>query len=353
MKRIHDWQKVGLVTHIVLLVLTSILFVWTSIAQAQSGAQASASADSKTSAQASKSGAAASNNTSGNASAQAGKNSASVAQGSTMNAVLTKPVDCKKNKPGDTVTGKTTENTKSDGEVVIPKGSKLVGHVTEAKARGKGESESSLGIVFDKAILKNGQEVPLNANIQALAAAETMASGSLDTPDLGASGLGSASGSGSARSGGGSLVGGVASTAGGAVGGVTNTAANVGGTAGGTVGSTVNAAGSTTSTLGSTSRGAVGGLNAAGQLTSNSQGVFGLNGLNLNAAGSNSTQGSLITSTSRNVHLDSGTRMLLAAQGQAGAQGQSSGSDAKKPASSKPQPKPQPKSERRPEPRDQ
>jgi len=88
-------------------------------------------------------------------------------------------------------------------------------------------------------------------------------------------------------------------------------------------------------------------------LTSNSQGVFGLNGLNLNAAGSNSTQGSLITSTSRNVHLDSGTRMLLAAQGQAGAQGQSSGSDAKKPASSKPQPKPQPKSERRPEPRDQ
>src|SRR5713101_7765789 len=193
MKRVHDWQKVGLVTHIVLLVLTSILFVWTSIAQAQSGAQASASADSKTSAQASKSGAAASNNTSGNASAQAGKNSASVAQGSTMNAVLTKPVDCKKNKPGDTVTGKTTENTKSDGEVVIPKGSKLVGHVTEAKARGKGESESSLGIVFDKAILKNGQEVPLNANIQALAAAETMASGSLDTPDLGASGLGSAS----------------------------------------------------------------------------------------------------------------------------------------------------------------
>ncbi len=353
MKRIHDWQKVGLVTHIVLLVLTSILFVWTSIAQAQSGAQASASADSKTSAQASKSGAAASNNTSGNASAQAGKNSASVAQGSTMNAVLTKPVDCKKNKPGDTVTGKTTENTKSDGEVVIPKGSKLVGHVTEAKARGKGESESSLGIVFDKAILKDGQEVPLNASIQALAAAETMASGSLDTPDLGASGLGSASGSGSARSGGGSLVGGVASTAGGAVGGVTNTAANVGGTAGGTVGSTVNAAGSTTSTLGSTSRGAVGGLNAAGQLTSNSQGVFGLNGLNLNAAGSNSTQGSLVTSTSRNVHLDSGTRMLLAAQGQAGTQGQSTGSDAKKPASTKPEPKPQPKSERRPEPRDQ
>jgi len=58
-------------------------------------------------------------------------------------------------------------------------------------------------------------------------------------------------------------------------------------------------------------------LNAAGQLTSNSQGVFGLEGLNLNTAAANSTQGSLITSTGKNVHLDSGTQLLLVAQGQA------------------------------------
>jgi len=58
-------------------------------------------------------------------------------------------------------------------------------------------------------------------------------------------------------------------------------------------------------------------LNAAGQLTSNSQGVFGLEGLNLNAGASNSTQGSLITSTSKNVHLDSGTQLLLVSQAQA------------------------------------
>src|SRR5258708_2366998 len=114
------------------LVLAGTLWAWPAAAQAQSGAQASASADTKTSAQASKSGAAASNNTSGNASAQAGKNSASLAQGTTMNAVLTKPVDCQKTKPGDTVTGKTTENTKSDGQVVIPNAPKLSGHITEA-----------------------------------------------------------------------------------------------------------------------------------------------------------------------------------------------------------------------------
>jgi len=40
--------------------------------------------------------------------------------------------------------------------------------VTQASARANGESESSLGIVFDKAILKDGQEIPLNLGIQAL-----------------------------------------------------------------------------------------------------------------------------------------------------------------------------------------
>src|SRR5437879_7198270 len=76
----------------------------------------------------------------------------------------------------------------------------------------------------------------------------------------------------------------------------------------------------------------------AGQLTSNSQGVFGLNGLNLNAAGSNATQGSVITSAGKNVHLDSGTRMLLVSQTNAGEQGGS-----KPPAASKPETKPESK----------
>jgi hypothetical protein len=56
-----------------------------------------------------------------------------------------------------------------------------------------------------------------------------------------------------------------------------------------------------------------GGLNAAGQLTSNSQGVFGLSGLALESTTSAAAQGSLIMPTSRNVHLDSGTQLLLVA----------------------------------------
>jgi hypothetical protein len=272
---------------------------------AQGGAQASSSASSSTSVQADKSGAAASNNTSTSTSVKSGHDSASLSNGTAMNAALSQPVDARKNKPGDQVTARTTEATKSEGKVVIPKGSKLIGHVSECKQRGKEEKESALGIVFDKAILKNGQEIPLNVTIRAIAAAQSAATSSVGGDDL-STGGGAMS---SARASGGGALGGVRSTAGAATGAVTNTAANAGGIAGGAVNSTVNAAGA--------ARGAVGGLNTAGQLTSNSQGVFGLEGLNLNTAASNSTQGSLITSTSKNVHLDSGTQLLLVSQAQA------------------------------------
>jgi hypothetical protein len=263
------------------------------------------------------------------ASAQNGQANASLASGTAFNAALSSPVDSKKCKPGDAVNAHTTEAAKSEGKTVIPKGAKLVGHVTQASARGKGESESALGIVFDKAILKNGQEVPLNnVTIQAIASAESSASAAgADTEAMGGMG---ASAAGSGMAGGRGALGGVSSAAGGAVGTVTNTAASAGGVAGGTLNSAASAGGS----IAGASRGAVGGLNAAGQLSSNSQGVFGLNGLNLNAAGSNATEGSVITSAGKNVHLDSGTRMLLVSQANAGEHG-----GAKKPEA-KPEPKP-------------
>jgi hypothetical protein len=287
-------------------VLGSMLVMSGSAVHARGGAQASSSAAGSTSVQADKSGATASGNTSSSTSAKAGQSSASLSSGTAMNASLSQPVDARKNKPGDQVTARTTEATKSEGKVVVPRGTKLIGHVTECKQRGKEEKESALGIVFDKAILKNGEEIPLNVIIRALAAAQTAASSSVDDLSAGGGAVGSARGSG------GGALGGVRSTAGAAAGTVTNTTANAGGVAGGAVNSTVNAAGAT--------RGAVGGLNAAGQLTSNSQGVFGLEGLNLTSAASNSTQGSLITSISKNVHLDSGTQLLLVSQAQASAQ---------------------------------
>src|SRR5712671_5851291 len=296
-------------------IVVGTFFCLSAAAQAQTGAQAGAQSSSQTS-------------------VQVGQANASLASGTAFNAALSSPIDSKKCKPGDAVNAHTTEAVKSEGKTVIPKGSKLVGHVTQASARAKGESESALGIVFDKAILKNGQEIPLSAGIQAIAAAQSGASAA--GSDMDAMGGMGASAAGSGMAGGRGALGGVTSAAGGAVGTVTNTAANVGGVAGGTVNSAANAGGS----IAGASKGAVGGLNAAGQLTSNSQGVFGLNGLNLSTAGSNATEGSLITSAGKNVHLESGTRMLLVSQAQAGEQGAS-----KQPAASKPEPKSEPKSE--------
>ena len=317
-------------------IVVGTLFCMSAAAQSQTGAQAGAQSGSQASVQAGQTQAQASGNASAStsASAQNGQASGSLATGSAFNAALSSPIDSKKCKPGDAVTAHTTEAAKSEGKTVIPKGSKLVGHVTQASARAKDESESSLGIVFDKAILKNGQEIPLNVAIQAIAAAQTsVAAGGGDIDTFSGAG---ASAAGSGAAGGRGALGGVTSAAGGAVGTVTNTAANVGGVAGGTVNSAANAGGS----IAGASKGALGGLNAAGQLTSNSQGVFGMNGLNLNAAASNATQGSVITSAGKNVHLDSGTRMLLVSQAQAGEQGAS-----RQPAASKPEPKPEPRSE--------
>jgi hypothetical protein len=311
---------------------TAAIVTSSAAAQTQSGAQAGAQSSTQASVDASRQGAPASatGSTAASGGANAEQNGAALSSGSTFNAALSAPLDSKKCKPGDPVNARTSEPAKSDGKTVLPKGTKLVGHVTQASARGQGDSESALGIVFDKAILKNGEEIPVNVAIQAIASAQTSAAGAgSDIDTMGSMGT-SAAGSGMA--GGRGALGGVTSAAGGTAGTVTNTAANVGGATRGALNSTGNATGG----VASTSSGAIGGLNAAGQLTSNSQGVFGLNGLNLSSVASNSTQGSLITSAGKNVHLDSGTQMLLVSQAEAGAQGES-----KQPKSDKGEPKSQ------------
>ena len=65
------------------------------------------------------------------------------------------------------------------------------------------------------------------------------------------------------------------------------------------------------------SSGAVGGLNSKGRLASNSNGVFGWKGLSIDSTSSNPTRGSVIVSETKNVHLDSGTQLLLLTSGQA------------------------------------
>ena len=231
-----------------------------------------------------------------------------ISNGTKIDASLATSLDAKRSKPGDEVEARTEEDIKQDGKVVLKKGTHLVGHVTQVQARAKGETQSQLGIVFDHAILKNGQEVPFNASIQALAAAQTAAAASSGTDDIVASGGGMASGQGMARGGGG-LAGGLASTAGATAGAATGTVMNTSNSVSSTAGGSLNAA--------TRSTGAVGGLTSTGRLASNSSGVFGLEGLSIDSAASSATQGSMIVSATKNVHLDSGTQLLLLTTAQA------------------------------------
>ena len=84
---------------------------------------------------------------------------ATAAPGSTISTTLTKSLDSKKVKEGDPVIVRTIEPVKKNGQTVIPSGATIEGHVTQASAKQSGDAYSSLGIVFDKAVLKNGEEI--------------------------------------------------------------------------------------------------------------------------------------------------------------------------------------------------
>jgi hypothetical protein len=209
----------------------------------------------------------------------------------TIHATLEKPIDARKNKPGDEVVAKTTQTTTSSEGVAIPKGSKIVGHVTEARTKEKGEGQSAVGVVFDHAVLKNGQQIPMNASIQAIAANTSAAA--FDDQPLSSEAVGAGANP-------------SATPGRGAVGGVGSVAGDATRTVGG-VASSVN-----TDTAG-TLNGAASVPNGAASstLSSSSHGVNGLNGVSLSTAAANSNEGSVISSSSKNVHLDSGTEMIL------------------------------------------
>lgn len=82
-------------------------------------------------------------------------------------ATLPKALSSKSLKEGDQVMAKTAVTMKFPNGLEVPKGSDIVGHVTQSKARSKGDSESSLGIMFDK-IEVPGKTLDMKGVIQAV-----------------------------------------------------------------------------------------------------------------------------------------------------------------------------------------
>ena len=89
--------------------------------------------------------------------------------GTAFNASLVEAIDTRRAKPGDPVTAEIVENVNYQRTVIFPKGTKVSGHIVRATSGGHGRAGSALFVQFDKAVLKDGEEVILNAGIQALA----------------------------------------------------------------------------------------------------------------------------------------------------------------------------------------
>ena len=217
-----------------------------------------------------------------------------ISPGTVLPAELAKSVDAKKAKSGDQVVAKLSQDMLSNGQVVVPRGAKIVGHVTQAKPREKGESESTLGIAFDKLVTKDGRELPLNASIQAVGAPvsnfNTNNGPGGNGPMSESGGMpGGMSGSASAGMGGAGGRSGASST---------GAPSNSPRTAGGDYPEDTGNSGSQTGTRGALQPGATG--------------VVGISGLNLSAGSDGS---SVITSQNKNVKLDSGTQLMLRVQG--------------------------------------
>lgn len=85
-------------------------------------------------------------------------------------AILSKSLESRSSTIGDEVMMRTIGDVVVDGQVVIPKGSKVLAHVAGAITKDKDEPQSILTIAIDKAISVGGVEMPLQAIIVAIAA---------------------------------------------------------------------------------------------------------------------------------------------------------------------------------------
>ena len=205
-----------------------------------------------------------------------------IAPGSVIPVQLTKGVDAKKAKTGDEVDARVTQDLKSgNGELIVPKDTKVVGHVTGAQARTKSQKESEVAITFDHAVMKDGHDVSLPLSIQAIISPQTL-NPSNGNADSGASQSPAPESTGSPS---------------------TNP-----GRAGGIGTGMTQPRPTSAPATGNDSSG--GGAASQPPITANTQGVVGISDMKLSTAGE-TNQGSVVSSEKNNVKLENGLLMLL------------------------------------------
>jgi len=97
-----------------------------------------------------------------------------------VTAELEGKLDSKTAKVGDRVVLKTTEKVQTPDGTVIPRGSRLVGHVTEVQAYDIEIGPARIAIAFDHAELKNGQSIAVYTLIRGVSpSASSMAASTM------------------------------------------------------------------------------------------------------------------------------------------------------------------------------
>lgn len=85
-----------------------------------------------------------------------------------VNGELVGKLDSKSAKAGDSVIVKTVQSMKTADGTEIPKGSKLLGHVTAVQAHSEASQNSEVAIQFDHVELKGGQSLAVYSIIQSV-----------------------------------------------------------------------------------------------------------------------------------------------------------------------------------------
>lgn len=236
--------------------------------------------------------------------AQKGNNTtAQAVQATNLDAELKSSLDSKKAKQGDQVTAVTKSAAVLNNGTTLPKGTTLIGHVTDAAAYNKQAGTGSVTFLFDQAKTKEGNTIPIFAVVRDLKPSlmsqyQMSQTGGNADPGM------AAPAPAPDPSGGGGVAPSAGGVVGNTVGGVRGAATNTVDRAGQTVGGAANRAGET---VGSTA----GQVSGAGTVGANGAVQTAIPGVMLSGAADTSNSGT-VAASGQNVHVDSGSQMTLA-----------------------------------------
>ena len=87
--------------------------------------------------------------------ADSSRNSLNLPFGQRINVEISKDLDAKRLKAGDSIEARVTEAVKINGTTAIPRNSTIRGRVTEATSRSKKDPSTALGLAFDDVVINH------------------------------------------------------------------------------------------------------------------------------------------------------------------------------------------------------